>query len=83
MIETYVPLSIISTKRKTPKHICKLLLEKKKLYIDCQSRRFHKAAYKKCSKDYDMAVASSYDEIEDPFVAVTTLPLVVVMPSTN
>ena len=64
MIETYVPFNTISTKSKTPKHIRKLLLKKKKLYIDRQSSPFHKAAYKKCSKDYDMAVASWCDKIE-------------------
>ena len=82
MIETYVAFNTISPKRKTPKRIRKLLL-KKKLYIDRQSSPFHKAADKKCSKDYDMAVASWCDEIVRSICTSHNLPLFMVMPSAN
>ena len=65
IISYYVPIKSPKAKSKTPSHIRKLLLKKKRLYPSRNLSPKDKLTYKRATKAYDEAVSQRYDQIED------------------
>ena len=65
LIRQHVPTSKFKKSVRQPNHITRLAKRKKRLYRKLKGNKKYKSEYKKLSKQYDTAVSSWYDYIEN------------------
>ena len=65
LVRKYIPSNTFKIKPRQPKHLTKLAKKKRSLYKKSKSNPRLKEEYKNLSKEYDRAVSSWYDTIEN------------------
>ena len=65
LIRQHIPTSTFRTTVRRPKHITRMVRQKKKLYRKLKTNKNLKTEYRKLSKKYDQAVSLWYDAIEN------------------